>query len=342
MCAQAAIKPLTLRYLKTVGIINNISGRGFNNPYDLAVSRDGRIFVANRCGSEERARAVRVGICTLDEEYLHEFGTYGASDGQMTLPTSIAFDSSDRLHLTDEHLHRVSVFDSSGIYLSRWGEHGSGEGHLDGPSGIAFDSKDNAYVVDQNNHRVQRFTNDGEYVLQWGWHGDGDGRFNLPWGVAVDSDDNVYVADWRNDRIQKFTADGRFIAKFGESGDGDGQFSRPAGVAVDDEGYIYVADWGNERVQVLGPDGGFILKLRGQATESKWGMEYLTSSPEELEARKSAELFPVPPARLSSRYHVSSQTEPYFWGPVSVTLDSEGRLYVTEGNRHRFQVYQKA
>ena len=150
MCAQAAIKPLTLRYLKTVGIINNISGRGFNNPYDLAVSRDGRIFVANRCGSEERARAVRVGICTLDEEYLHEFGTYGASDGQMTLPTSIAFDSSDRLHLTDEHLHRVSVFDSSGTYLSRWGEHGSGEGHLDGPSGIAFDSKDNAYVVDQN------------------------------------------------------------------------------------------------------------------------------------------------------------------------------------------------
>jgi hypothetical protein len=50
---------------------------------------------------------------------------------------------------------------------------------------------------------------------------------------------------------------------------------------------------------------------------------------------------PELPAHLNTPYHVSSQTEPYFWGPVSVSLDREGRLYVTETNRHRFQVYQK-
>lgn len=48
------------------------------------------------------------------------------------------------------------------------------------------------------------------------------------------------------------------------------------------------------------------------------------------------------PAHLNTPYHISSQTEPYFWGPVSVTLDGDGRLYVAETNRHRLQIYQKA
>ena len=57
--------------------------------------------------------------------------------------------------------------------------------------------------------------------------------------------------------------------------------------------------------------------------------------------RDESDLMPKLPDHLSSPYHVSSQTEPYFWGPVSVSLDGEGRLYVTETNRHRIQVYQK-
>ena len=35
----------------------------------------------------------------------------------------------------------------------------------------------------------------------------------------------------------------------------------------------------------------------------------------------------------------SSHIEKYFWAPTSVKLDSEGRLYVTESNRHRVQIY---
>jgi len=52
-------------------------------------------------------------------------------------------------------------------------------------------------------------------------------------------------------------------------------------------------------------------------------------------------LVPNLPPHLNTPHHVSSQTEPYFWGPVSVTLDGEDRLYVTESNRHRVQIYQK-
>ena len=38
----------------------------------------------------------------------------------------------------------------------------------------------------------------------------------------------------------------------------------------------------------------------------------------------------------------SSHIEKLFWAPVSVILDDDGRVYVTEGNRHRIQVFERA
>ena len=342
MATQTPTKSFILDYVKTIGIVNNgFNGRGFANPYDLAIARDGRVFVLNRC-DPARAAAIRVGVCNLDEDYLYEFGRgYGDGDGQFVWPVAMAFDSQERLYITDEHNHRVTVFDTSGEYLHKWGGFGVGDGQFNGPAGIAIDADDNVYVVDQNNNRVQKLTTEGRFLASFGGPGDGDGQFSLPWGVAADSDGNVYVADWRNDRIQKFSPDGQFLASFGDPGQGDGQFHRPSGVAVDAEGYIYVADWGNERVQVLSPEGDFVLKLRGQATLSKWAQEFFASNPDEMREREKSNLIrPVPP-HLNTPWHVSSQTEPYFWGPVSVKLDAQGRLYVTEANRHRFQIYQR-
>ena len=341
MSTETAARPLTVQYVKTIGIVNNgFNGRGFANPVDTAVSRDGRIYVLNRC-DQARARAIRVGICTLEEDYLGEFGD-GAGDGdtQFKLPTAMAFDAEDRLHVVDEGNNRVTVFDSDGGFLWKWGSYGAGDGELDGPSGIAFDSEGICYVSDQHNSRVQKFTGTGELLAKWGELGGGPGQFNMPWGVGVDSDDNVYVADWRNDRIQKFSSGGEYVAAFGTSGEGDGQLSRPSAVALDDRGNVYVADWGNERVQVFDPDGAFLLKLRGEATISRWAADFFASNPDEVDVRETANLTPALPSEFSTPYQISSQTEPYFWGPVSVTLNGEGRLYVTETNRHRFQIYQ--
>lgn len=342
MSAQATLPALQLHYVKTIGIVNNgFNGRGFANPYDVAVSRDGRIFVLNRC-DPPRATAIRVGICNLAEEYLGEFGKgFGQGDAQFVWPVAMAFDSQDRLYITDESNNRVSVFTDSGTFLGSWGIAGHGAGEFAGPAGIAIDAEDNVYIVDQQHHRVQKFTTAGAYCLQWGGAGTGAGQFQLPWGIATDAQGDVYIADWRNDRIQKFTGTGQFLASFGTSGQEPGQFQRPSSVAVDDAGYIYVADWGNERVQVLGPDGSPQLVLRGQATLSKWAEEFFAANPEEWETRQQSDLEPTLPAHLNTPYHISAQTEPYFWGPVSVTVDRENRLYVTETNRHRIQIYQR-
>lgn len=190
------------------------------------------------------------------------------------------------------------------------------------------------------NNRVQVFSREGVLQRAWGGPGDGPGQLDLPWGVAVDTERNVFVADWGNDRVQKFSPDGRVLASFGSSGQGDGQFDRPSCVAVDAEGVLYVSDWGNERVPVLAPGGGFIEKLRGEATPSKWADEFFEANPDEAAARARSNITPSLDPEVDTAYEESARTEPYFWGPVSVKLDSHRRLYVTETNRHRIQVYE--
>ena len=99
-----------------------------------------------------------------------------------------------------------------------------------------------------------------------------------------------------------------------------------------------MADWGNERVQVLDPDGGFVMKLRGQATLSRWAQEFLDTNVEEAEARGRSNLEPDLDFGGDS-HEESAHIEKYFWAPSSVKLDGDGRLYVTESNRHRIQVF---
>jgi DNA-binding beta-propeller fold protein YncE len=243
--------------------------------------------------------------------------------------------------VSDEHLHRITVFTASGEFISRWGTHGSDEGELDSPSGIAFDPDDNIMVSDARNHRIQRFTKDGVFLSAFGSAGSGEGELDMPWGLTTNADGEVFVADWGNDRVQKFSSKGQFVAQYGGTGSGDGQFLKPASVAVDPDGYIYVADWGNERVQALDSDGRFVQKLRGEATHSKWAEDFLGINVEEADARARANLEPDIEFFNDDPHEQSSHIEKLFWGPVSVMLDSEGRLFVTETNRHRLQVYQR-
>ena len=69
MSTHAATRTFTLEYVKTIGLTTNQTGRGFINPYDVAFSKDGRIFVLNHCDSARR-NLMRVGICSFVEEYL--------------------------------------------------------------------------------------------------------------------------------------------------------------------------------------------------------------------------------------------------------------------------------
>ena len=318
-----------------------MEGRGFYYPVDTAIGKDGRLYVVSRT-LESQVRGVRVTMCDIDGEYFGTFGSFGEGDGQFIWPSCGAVDSRGRVYITDEYLNRISVFDASGGFLVKWGASGKGEGEFDTSSGIVCDHEDNLYVSDTYNNRIQKFTSDGRYLSSFGSTDNSDGKLNLPWGVTIDASGNIYVADWGNDRIQKFAPDGQHLAAYGSTGEGDAQFNRPSGVAVDGDGYIYVSDWGNERVQVLDADGGFVMKLRGQATLSKWAEYFLQINVEEGAARCRANLEPQIDYFVDDPHEESSHIEKYFWSPTSAKLDGAGNLFITESNRHRIQVYKRS
>ncbi|MCH7735242.1 MAG: NHL repeat-containing protein [Chloroflexi bacterium] len=332
-------QPGRMKHLITIGFCADVGGRGFHLPNSIALRSDGRIYVMSR-SSQAHPLGTRMGMCDLNDEFYGEFGSRGTGDGQFIGPTDIAFDSSDRLFLADEQLNRITIYDADGNFLEKWGTPGNEPGQISGPSGLAFDSHDTLYITDQWNHRVQKFTPDGNYLGGWGERGKGDGQFNMPWGITVDNEDDVYIVDWRNDRIQKFTSEGEHLLTFGTPGREEGQLDRPADVTVGPNGTIYVADWGNQRVQAFDPEGGFLQLLRGEATMTRWGREYLDANDDESRARESYK--PYIDVDALTPHEASARVEPYFWNPIGVETDSEGRLYVADAARHRFQVYEPA
>ncbi len=337
-----------IRYSHTVGSLSN-QGRGFQNPVDVALDSRGVMYVLNRAGPELPIRLPykRVSMCTVDEEFLGEFGTGGTAIGEFWWPSSLAFDSRDRLYVTDEALNRITIFSTTGEVLDTWGEEGSAPGQISHPSYIACDADDNLLISDSGNHRIQKFSTDGSFIESWGAFGDGGGHFNTPWGLALDSEGNVYVSDWGNDRIQKFDASGRFLSRFPGhevSISEDERIRKPAGLCVDADGTIFVADWGNERVRVLSPDGTLLATLRGESKTPTWANEYFEANPEEGALRLESSLAPsvdLPGGfGTTSDREESANVEKLFWGPTAVKLDGQGNLLVVDSCRHRIQVYR--
>jgi DNA-binding beta-propeller fold protein YncE len=319
------VPPPPLQYSHTIGLLA-LTGRGFSNPMNAAVTPDGIVYVVNRSNSLQALQgAVRITICSIQGDYLGEFGEYGMEDGAFVWPTAIDVDNQGNIYLADEHRHDIQVWNSDHQFVRKWGGFGSGDGEMNRPAGLAIDSHNEVLVADSLNNRVLRFTPEGKLLAKWGLPGSGPGEFNMPWGLGVDRDDHVYVADWRNDRVQSFTREGDFLASFGASGSGTGDLSRPADVAVDADGKVYVADWGNERVSVFEASGYPLTSISGNADLSKWGAEYIAASEDILRGRAVADLAP----------------EKHFWGPTGVVIDSAGHLLVTDSCRHRVQVYDR-
>jgi DNA-binding beta-propeller fold protein YncE len=317
----------TVRYLNTIGKLAQ-SGNGFNAPADLAIAPGGRLYVLSRANMAHAPKDyLRITICTLEEEYIGQFTTFGYDDGELVWPTSIAIDQQEQIYVSDEQRHDVQVFDRNGCFVRRWGALGSGEGQFNRPNGLAIDADGNVLVVDCLNNRVQRYSPDGRPLAQWGRAGTGPSEFQLPWGITVDRQGQIYVVDWGNHRVQQFDSSGRYLTSFGSTGTGQGQLMRPAGVGVDSVGNVYVSDFGNDRVQVFRADGSLLTTLVGEATMTKWAAEVVAADPEmtELRERHAEEVL---------------AQERLFESPMGIEVDEQDRVLITEFGRHRIQVYQ--
>lgn len=330
-----------IKYERTFGMTVMV-GKGFYAPNDMSFGPNGRMYVLNRSIElRGQGHGMRVSICDSEDGYFGAFGAFGNSRGQFTWPSAICCSPSGQVHVADEYLQKILTFDLDGNFIDEWGSAGSRQGEFDTPSGLAIDSDGNIYVSDTYNHRVQVFTSEGEFIRTFGNKGSSNGELNMPWRLSIGPDSNVYVADWGNDRVSTFTNEGDFVAIFGESGSGPAQFNKPADVVSDTLGNIYVCDWGNERVQVLDNKGVFLQQTLGESTISPWAQNFLNVNTEEANARNGANLenMDIKFVDPNDRHDISSHIEKYFWAPMALSISTDNKLFVTESNRHRIQIF---
>ncbi len=129
------------------------SGPGeFNLPYDLAVGKEGRLYVVD-------AGNFRVQVFDRDGKYLKNFGEVGKQIGNFARPKEIATDAQGNVYVVDAAHGNFQIFDADGQLLLFIGQHSEQDrpaGYML-PSGIHVDEDGRVYFVDQWHRKVEVF-----------------------------------------------------------------------------------------------------------------------------------------------------------------------------------------
>lgn len=292
------------------GIISTVAGTGekgfsgdggpatearLNEPYGLAIDRDGTIYFADRLN--RRVRRVDGQSGTISTVAGNGSKTY-SGDGEpgekagLVEPNSVALDGQGTLFIADVAGHRVRVLDLKTGRIDTFA--GTGKAHHDGDGGPArvasiFGARavevgpdGRVYILEREGNTL-RSVNPEVGVIETvagtgkkGYSGDGgnplSATFNGPKELAVDPrDGSILVVDTENHAIRRVVVSGPAGGAWIETVAGDGQkggrgdggpatrarLNRPHGVAVGPDGSVFIGDTENHRIRrVVAPNEG--------------------------------------------------------------------------------------
>ena len=273
------------------------------------------------------------------------FNIYGEwGEGALIKPMAVAV-AGRRIYVSDTGNQRVQVFDYDGNPLGKFGQPGRGKGNFRFPYGLAVDGQGQVYVADLYNGCISVFSPDGQFLRYFGEKDPSEEIIRGPAGMALVGD-RVYVTDVRRSQVLVFSLDGRLLREIGKPGTKPGQLQSPNAVAVSGN-RVYAVDTGNDRVEVFSTDGQFIEEFNGTQTKD----ESLLVNPRGIAFDGRGVLYVV--SNLTNHVHgfdrdgktVFSFGSPgaddgNFYLPNGLTIDDQGRVYVTDTGGGRVVVYQ--
>jgi DNA-binding beta-propeller fold protein YncE len=228
---------------------------GFNAPSDVAVSKDGRIYVVDGVNNT-------IKVFNYDGKLRSSFGEEGSANAQFQRPLGIDIASSGKVYIADSGNHRVQIFNAAGQFDAEIKVPANNAKPGDPTDIVADESANRCYVVDNDNHRILVYDLTTFKLIDiFGQPGTGNREFRYPFLIAQDRDKDLYIVDVINTRVQVLNRNGLFVANIGDWGVDKGHFFRPKGVALDKTGRVYVSDSYIGVIQVFDPSGAFLAAV---------------------------------------------------------------------------------
>jgi len=162
-----------------------------------------------------------------------------------------------------------------------------------------------------------------------------------PYGIAVGTDGRVFVTDTAARRVFVFDPDAKSVSFIGEKG--ATKIVKPIGVAVDAAGTVFIADATLKRVFGYRPDGSLAIAIghdgelqnpSGLALDRQRRQLYVADAKKhQVLCYSSADGILI---RTIGKRGVESGE---FNFPTNLSVDREGRLYVTDTLNFRVQIF---
>lgn len=259
-------------------------------------------------------------------------------------PTYLTTDSQGRVIITDPALPGIHVLGSEGQDSFRI--MGGPDHRLRRPAGTAVDDRDNIYVADSARAMIFVYAPDGTFLRRIGELAGGETFFYAPTEIAIDrAAGHLYVLD--RSRILMLDLDGTVLKRAGKqrSPGATPEFEAPSDLALANDG-IVVLDANGSRIQLM----DLSLKLR-----QKWNIPPLsTANPLQrvaLSVDSSGHIYVTCPSRSQIRvfrqdgstvgdFGVAGSDIAQFSVPAGIWVDSRNRVYVSDRNNRRVQVFQ--
>lgn len=285
--------------LKT-GVVTTVAGNGkkgytgdgesatqatMNEPYAVAVDRDGRLFIVDRLNAVIRQVSSQGVISTLAGTGKKGYGGDGgkAKEALLREPNDCCLDDKGGLLIADVgdwRIRRVDLqtgvittFAGTGrpkekVDRSKIGDGGPAtQAVIVGARAVCVDGQGNTFICEREGNAIRRVDARGIITTiagtgMKGYTGDGGdcrkATFSGPKAIRCDRQGNVFVVDTENHAVRKIDAKTQVVITVAgghRGGDGDGGdaikagLDRPHGCVIDANGNLYIADSENHRVR---------------------------------------------------------------------------------------------
>ena len=342
-------------------VVSSFGGSGTDNgkfvdPYDIAVDKDGNIYVADRGVGKSHPS---VQVFDKNGKFLRTIGSIAKAfpqpNGAYLTPSGIAVDSDSNVYVFDAGYFynsgggpkggpnpfgypvgaRLTMYDSQGNYATKKGFSISEPGRLMGSWSAAVDSQGKIWATSWNNFsdtgEVDVFTSDGKFMKSIKKAGS-DG-FSAIGGIIADEKGSVYVG--LANFITQFDENGNFVKKIGA-----GKVSSVDQMAFDADGNLWCASYGTQTIVGFKPDGTFIKQFSlvkaatGLAIDKDGNFYCLASDEGKVYIyNKNGD--------LQSSFGGTGRKEGVFWYPEGITITPNGNILVADTENGRLQAFSK-